>query len=72
MSNITEYNLSNFLTIDVIKEWNQNNVKEFLQRIRTDLELEANDIYEYLFKLLFGPASAIADVTIFFAKFYTQ
>ena len=84
MSNVTEYNLFN-LTADVMKGWSRDNVKEFLQRNRTDLELEENDINviygqnvtgkaflrlkeEQLtrdpgpFKLLFGPASAIADV----------
>ena len=86
MSNVTSsYNLSNLPTADVVKEWSQDNVKEFLQRNRTDLELKENDfivIYgqdvtgkvflrlkeEQLtrdpgpFKLLFGPASAIADL----------
>jgi hypothetical protein len=44
MSNITEYNLSNLPTADVVKEWDRDNVKEFLQRNRTDLEIEENDI----------------------------
>ena len=85
MSNVTEYNLSNLPTADVVKGWSRDNVKEFLQGNGTDLELEENDINviygqnvtgkaflrlkeEQLtrdpgpFKLLFGPASAIADV----------
>ena len=85
MSNVTEYNLSNPPTADVVKEWSQDNVKEFLQRNRTDLELEENVINVIygqnvtgkaflrlkeeqltrdpgLFRLLFGPASAISDV----------
>ncbi|GBB83717.1 hypothetical protein RclHR1_01040022 [Rhizophagus clarus] len=85
MSNIIDYNLSNLPTANVVKEWSRDNIKEFLQRNKTDLELEENDINvicgqkvtgkaflrlteELLtrnsgpFKLLFGPASAIADV----------
>ena len=44
MSNVTEYNLSNLPTADVVRGWSRDNVKEFLQRNRTDLELEENDI----------------------------
>jgi hypothetical protein len=85
MSNVTEYNLSNLPTADVVKGWSRDNVKEFLQGNRTDLGLKENDINviydqdvtgkaflrlkeKHLtrdlgpFKLLFGPASAIADV----------
>jgi hypothetical protein len=86
MSNVTSsYNLSNLPTTDVVKGWSRDNVKEFLQGNRTDLELEENDINVIYgqnvtgkaflrlkekqltretgpFKLLFGPASAIADV----------
>ncbi|GES74974.1 hypothetical protein RCL_jg13042.t1 [Rhizophagus clarus] len=85
MSNVTEYNLSNLPTADVVKVWSKDDVKKFLQRNRTDLELEENDVNviydqnvtgkaflrlkeEQLtrdpgpFKLLFGPASAIAEV----------
>ena len=85
MSNVTEYNLSNLPTADVVKEWSQDIVQEFLQRNRAELELEENDITviysqrvtgkaflrlneEQLtresgpFKLLYGPASAIANL----------
>ncbi|CAJ0645754.1 16618_t:CDS:2 [Entrophospora sp. SA101] len=51
MSNVTSssesvstYNLSNLPTAEVVKGWSRDNVKEFLQKNRAELELEENDI----------------------------